>query len=194
MKQKTFTTEGLKYLTFAFATLVIWQLVALILDLYPGIDKGHVGAVFQIAIVALSWIFFFWGLFVLWKGRTEIGKEHVEMIEKGIWLVIVFLAISSFISLSMRSASYQISFFVLNLMAFLVTLYLLHALTTRKIKNLVWAAISIFIISDLLITIFSSIPKYSYLNFFRIPTFIIPYTLIMICYYRAYKITREKSK
>ena len=196
MEQKTFTAKGLKYLTFAFATLIIWQLVVLILNSYHGIDSGYAGYVSLMVIVVLSWVFFFWGLFTLWKGRTEIGKEHVDMVEKGIWLVIVFLAVSSFVSLSAGSASYQLSFFILNLMIFLVTLYLLHVLTTKGIKNLIWVAVFFFIVFDSLTTVLPYMVKlhYFYLNLMRIPTFLIPYTLIMLCYYKTYRRIEAESK
>ena len=196
MKQKTLTIAGLKYLFISFAILVIEEGFVLIFNLYPYLNNNYMIYATLVFLSTFSIVLFFWGVFTLWRGRSEIDKEHSEMVEKGLWLIIIFLAVSAYIGLFAGYNAHQISYFILNLMMLLVALFLLHKLVTRRIRNLIWIAIFLFILLDLLTMILPYITKFSsfYLSQINILTTFIPYTLIAFCYYASYRTIKNASE
>lgn len=193
MKQRPLTNSGLKYLITTFIILVLFELLIIASILFPyTINSVLPNQMFYI-LTFLAIITFFIGTFYLWRGREEIGKKHIENVEKGLWLIIIFLAITSIFGIFLeRAINYNLSFFMLNLMLMLSSFYFLKNLTNKRIIYMVWIAIFLFVIFNPLETLISYLFSYDYyVTLYRfllqIISVLIPYILLGFCYYKTYK-------
>lgn len=191
MKQKLNTIRGLRFLAITFSVLILFELISITFFLlaYYGTNIALPYDIFYI-LMFLAIITFFIGAFLLWKGRTEIEEKHVHSVEKGLWIIIIFLAVTSLSGLFLDATNnFRLSYFILNLMLFLASFYFLKSLVSNKIRNIIWIAIFIFVILDPLRTLLFSIYTTDYLNssLLRIISTLVPYILLNYSFYTTYK-------
>ena len=113
-------------------------------------------------------------------------------------LIITFLVINTIFLLFLDKAiTNSLSFFILNLMIMLASFYLLKDILNNKIRVAIWVSIFLFVVFYPLITIVMYyLQSDYYVNLYRlvlqILSLVIPYILFTICYYKAYKIIKNK--
>jgi len=147
----------------------------------------------------LAMITFFLGIFLIWKGRSEIGNNHIKSVETGLWIIIILLATASIFAMFLdRTIWNSLSFFIANLMMMLVSFYFLKNIANKQIRNTIWIAIFMFVILNPLIPIIMYVMSndyyiYLYRFILQILSLVIPYILLAICYYKTYKVTKKQS-
>lgn len=199
MKEKHYTTRGLKYLTFTFFILVLYILFSIIFFLLYLFNINLPYLIIYI-LMFLATIMFFVGTFYIWRGRNEIAKKHINNVDKALWLIIIFLAITTLSGVFLdKTITNSLSFFILNLMLMLASFYFLKEISNKKIKIIIWIAIVMFVIFYPLITIVTYYFQNDYyINLYNIVlqilSLIIPYLLFTICYYKTYKTIIQKLK
>ena len=196
MKQK-YTLRGLKYLTVTFFMLILYILLSNIFFLYSYANNIILPYQIVYIVMFISIITFFIGTFFLWKGRSEITEKHTNNIDKGLWLIIIFLVINTIFLLFLDKAiTNSLSFFILNLMIMLASFYLLKDISNNKIRVAIWISIFLFVVFYPLITIVMYYFQSDYyVNLYRlilqILSLVIPFILFTFCYYKAYKIIKK---
>jgi len=200
MEEKIYTTRGLKYLIATFFTLTLYILFSIVF--FFGTYTYHMNLPYEIIyiLMVLAIIGFFVGAFFIWKGRNEISEKHINNVDRGLWLIIIFLVITTFSGLFLdRTITSTTSFFISSLMIVLASFYFLKNISGEKIKNIIWIAIFLFVIFYPLKTIVTDYLKYDYyVNLYdlilQILSLVIPYILFTICYYKSYKLIKDDSK
>lgn len=199
MKQKAYTARGLKYLTITFFTLIVYTLVSIAFFLYWQITTIVLPYHIIFILMSLAIITFFIGTYILWKGRNEITEKHINNVENGLWLIIIFLAITTMFGIFLdKTITNNLSYFMMNLMIMLVSFYFLKNISNKRIRYIIWIAIFMFVILNPLITIVTYYFQYDYyVNLYRLVlqifSLIIPYVLFTFCYYKTYKDTQNKN-
>ncbi len=208
MASKSQTVNGLQYLTYASIIAVGWGFMSLIIFLYYYINDSFTETIFWLAgfylfLYLVGVVLFIVGLYKMWKGRHEFGKEHISNLEKTLWLVIVFLVISAFISgpISMFGYGYMITtvipFVLLTLLILSVPLYLLRKLLIPWIKNILIVGVSLFVIIYWISMTMQHVLGFHYWNIslrtLSILSDLIPYILLFIAYYKTLIHVRNKE-
>ena len=199
MKQKLYTARGLKYLNITFFTLILYELLTIIFFLYSYTTNIVLPYYILYILMALTIITFFLGTFLIWRGKNEIGDKHSNSIEVGLWLIIIFLAITSIFGIFLdRTITNSLSYFILNLMIMVASFYFLKNIVNKQIRIIIWIAIFMFVILNPFITLITYLIPYDYyLNLYRIllqiSSLVIPYMLLAFCYYKTYKDTKKQN-
>lgn len=200
MEQKIFTIKGLKYLTTSFFTLILYILLNNIFFLYSYATNVIMPYQIIYLLMFISIITFFIGTFYIWKGRNEITEKHINNVDKGLWLIIIFLAITVIFGLFLdKTITNSLSFFILNLMIMLASFYFLKDISSNKIGVMIWIAVFLFVFFNPLITIVmyyfqNDYYIYLYRLVLQILSLAIPYLLFTVCYYKTYKTIKKNSK
>ena len=90
MPNKLLTVKGLKYMTYASLTTIGWSLMSLLnvlyfyLNDYPN-DMMFLFAGFFLFLYLVGVVLFLLGLYKMWKGSHELGKEHKSNLEIYMW-------------------------------------------------------------------------------------------------------------
>lgn len=210
MTKKFLTVKGLEYMTYASLIAIGWGLMSLIIFIYYYTNDSYNDTIFWLAgfyliLYLVGAALFIIGLYKMWKGRNEFGKEHISNLEKTLWIAIVLLVISAFISgpLTMLGYSYMITstipFFLATLLILIIPLYLIKSLSTPWVKNILIIGVSFFVILYLISTIMVYLLGFNYWNIslrtLSIFSDLIPYTLLFIAYYKTLiKVKNEDIK
>ena len=146
MTNKLLTVKGLRYMTYASLIAIGWGLMSFLnvlyyyLNDYPNETIYWFSGLFLILYLA-GGVLFILGFYEIWKGRDEFGKEHKSNLEKTLWIIIIVLAISAFISgpFGMFGYNYMytsiIPFFLLTLLILITPLYLIKSLSTPLVRR-----------------------------------------------------------
>lgn len=199
MKQKIYTGRGLKYLIVTFFTLILFTISNRTYFLYSPLFNLSYLYYLSFILIFIAMIAFFVGTFYLWKGRKEIAEKHINNVDKGLWLIIIFFAITTISGIFLdKTITNSLSMFILNLMLMLVSFYFLKDISKKKI-TIIWIAIFMFVIFNPLIPIVAHYFKYYYyvnlyITILEIFSLIIPYILFTFCYYKTYKTIIQKLK
>lgn len=209
MVNKLLTVKGLEYLTYASLIAIGWGLMSLIISINYYLNNSFIQmqdwfAGFYLFLYALGGVLFLVGLYWMWKGRHEFGKQHISNLEKSLWLIIVILSISALISGPFTMLGYffymstvAILFFLLTLMILLIPLYLIKTLSTPLVKNVLIVGVSFFVILYLISTTMQYVLGSNYWNVslqtLSILSNIIPYILLFIAFYKTLIHVRNKG-
>ena len=124
MEKNLLTMKGLEYLVNASIMTVIWGVMPLIAltDYYffkASIIQDVWWSILYLFFYGIGAILFIIGLYRMWQGRDEFGKEHKINLGKTLWLIILLLAITTFISgpatmIIQANITMMVSFFLRN--------------------------------------------------------------------------------
>ena len=148
-------------------------------------------------------VLFLLGLYKMWKGRHEFGKEHKSNLEKTLWIIIVVLVIVAFIGgpFTMLGTYYMsiltISFFLITFLILFVPLYLIKTLSTPFVRKMLIFGVSFFVVLYLVSITMRYVFEFDYWNMsLRTISFLsdlIPYILLFIAYYKTFINVKNKS-
>ncbi|MCK4332201.1 MAG: hypothetical protein KAV40_01325 [Thermoplasmatales archaeon] len=205
---KLLTVKGLEYLTYASLIAIGWGLMSLIIFLNYYLNNSFIQMQFWWAglylfLYVLGGVLFIIGLYKMWKGRHEFGKQHISNLEKTLWFIIIILAISALTSgpFTMLGYFYMITvtipFFLLTLMILVIPLYLIKTLSTPWVKNMLIVGVSFFVVLYLISTTMQYVLGLNYRNVslrtLLILSDLIPYILLFIAYYKTLIHVRNKG-
>ncbi len=214
MTNKLLTVKGLEYLTYASLMAIGWSLMSLVgLLFYFFVTTYHYTPIseiigwgtisIRIILYGLGGVLFIVGLYWMWKGRDEFGKNHVSNVDKSLWLIIIILAISALISGPFTMVEpysiliTTIPYFLLTLMILITPLYLLKSLSPLWIKNMLIVGASIFVILYLIATTIQYgldvVEWFVPMRTVSIFSDLIPYTLVFIAFYKTLIHVRDKG-
>lgn len=197
MGKESLTMKGLEYLVYASLVTVIWGLMPLIslIDYYflrTSILQDVWWSILYLCFYGIGAILLIVGLYRMWQGKGEFGKEHTINIGKTLWFIIVILAIAALISgpakiIISANITMMFSFFLLTLMIITVPLFLIKSLSSAWIKKLLVVGVLIFVILFWISIILEYLFDYYYwdisLRIIFVLSDLIPYILILIAYY-----------
>ena len=208
MTNQLLTVKGLKYMTFASLITIGWSLMSLLNVLYfyfndyPN-DMMFWFAGFFLFLYLVGFVLFLLGLFKMWKGRREFGKEHKSNLDKTLWIIIVVLVIVAFISgpFTMLETYYMriltITFFLITLLILIVPLYLIKTISTPLIRKMLIFGVSFFVVLFLVSATMGYVLEFNYWDMsLRTISFLsdlIPYILLFIAYYKTFINVKNKS-
>ncbi len=207
MEKKLFTPKALKYLSYSLLFLLLATILShntfnLFYQYITGVYlPSTVGWMIFVPLVLFSSagaIILILGIYVLWRGKNEFGKEHTTNVERGIWVIMILLSAATFICSGPLSAQWYESyvlFFIQNLMLLLIPVFLIKSLINRNINIMLWVAIFAFVILyPLWYTLFYVI-HFQYYDVYPILLLskVIPYLLLTFCYYKTYIEVKSKK-
>ena len=110
MEKKSLTVKGLEYMTYASLIAISWGLMSLIMFIYYYTNESNNDVIdwltgFYLTLYLIGVVLFIIGLYKMWKGRNEFGKEHTLNLEKTLWIALVILAVSAFV---LRQSPYHV--------------------------------------------------------------------------------------
>ncbi|UCF12552.1 MAG: hypothetical protein JSW06_11060 [Thermoplasmatales archaeon] len=208
MTNKLLTVKGLKYMTYASLTAIGWGLMSFLNVLYYHLndylnDIMLWFAGFLLILYLVGVVLFMLGLYEIWKGRHEFGNEHKSNLEKTLWIIILVLVISAFISgpIGMFGYNYiftsMIPFFLITLLILITPLYLIKTLSTPLVRKMLIFGVSFFVVLYLVSITMRYILEYYYwdmsLRTLSILSDLIPYILLFIAYYKTLNHIRNKE-
>jgi hypothetical protein len=212
MANQLLTVKGLRYMTYASLIAVGWGIMDGIIFLYYFLIDFPDGypneMIFWITglllfLYLVGVVLFILGLYKMWEGRYEFGNEHKSNLEKTLWIIILVLVISAFISgpFTMVGIYYiftsMIPFFLITLLILITPLYLIKSLSTPFIRKMLIFGVSFFVVLYLI----SATMRYVFGFYFMdislrtlsILSDLIPYILLFIAYYNTFINVKIKS-
>ena len=212
MTDKLHTEKGLEYLTYASLTSIGWGVMSVIMFLYYYLIDFPTGypneTIFWITGILLflylvGVVLFMVGLSKMWKGRNEYGKKHNSNLEKTLWIIIVVLVISAFISGPIGMFGYyymftsMIPFFLITLLILITPLYLIKTLSTPLVRKILIFGVSFFVVLYLIATTMRYVFGFYYwdLSLRTLSTLsdLVPYILLFVAYYTTLINVRNKE-
>ncbi len=207
MGKESLSIKGLEYLVYASLITVIWGLMPAIalIDYYffkTSIIQDVWWSILYLCFYGIGAILLIVGLYRMWQGRDEFGKEHTINIEKTLWLIMVILAIVALISgpatmIISANITMMFSFFLLTLMIITVPLILIKSLSSAWIKKSLVFGVFIFVILFWVSMILEYLLDYYYwdvsLRMIFVLSDLIPYILVLIAYYITLIDIRKKE-
>jgi len=197
MGKESLTIKGLEYLVYASLVTVIWGLMPAIalIDYYylkTSMLQNIWWSILYLCFYGIGAILLIVGLYRMWQGKDEFGKEHTINIDKTLWFIIVILAITALISgpatmIISTNITIMFSFFLLTLMIITVPLFLIKSLSSAWIKKLLVVGVFIFVILFCISIILEYFFDYYYwdisLRIIFILSDLMPYILVLNAYY-----------